>query len=272
MTYVCNGLTSTEAATTYDGYKFTFANAAYKTDGKTVTDLVLTSNSYNLGGASVPTTAAYKFVVDKAFIDSSTDHATTISYVYKDVSSVDDATNGHNVVVNGWTGTTKFACLLSTTLQSYAWVDAPAIKGSGTDTNPQYPATAMNVLKYSTAVGTHQYIAVKFLKGTNSFDPTRFTMTFDGALNTYYKINDAKLVSDATGTVDYFDLATPALAASASATIASDGTTGTVLSFDFIPKSETSVPQNDIPSTLKLTLVDAFGHENLYSLPVLIKK
>ena len=84
-------------------------------------------------------------------------------------------------------------------------------------------------------------------------------MVFGGAFSTvsgkYVQQFDVKLVSNETGNADYFTV---------SYTTGGD--------FTFTPQSGTTNPAADVPSTLKITLKDCFGHKNEYSLPFTVKR
>ncbi len=226
-------------------YEFTFAKAA-KTDGK-LTDLVVKAKG----------SEDYPLHVAKEFVDGS-EHATTISYVYKGVSSnKDDA----DVAITAASVTTKFECVLNTTLQTYAWTQAPAVTNTDKTVTP---AKDMNFLDYG--VGD-QFIAAKFLKGTNSFDGM-WTGTFD-TLAKYYTVKSAKLTSDANTTEDYF---TVTYETAPGALVPSDANLkpADLAAFKFTPKGGTTNPKAVVASTLTVTLTDAFGHDNVYTLKVTI--
>lgn len=184
-------------------YKFVFANAAYKKDGKTLKDLAVTSAGFSTMDADdgATTSANYTFNIANKFIDSSTAHETNVYYTYKGISttSLTDATKqGLDKDVLGLTISTKFACVLNTTLQTYAWAQRPAYT---TTDKVAHAAADMNVLQYNGK--DVQYIACEFLKGTNAFDPTNYSKTYND-LAPYY-VYSATLTSKSNSTVDYFN-------------------------------------------------------------------
>ena len=118
----------------------------------------------------------------------------------------------------------------------------------------------MNVITYNTAWsskaqdGTTALKLADYLIATNAFDNSVFGGNFS-AVSAKYVYVTAKLVSDETGNEDYF-----------SVTYTAGG------DFTFTAKSGTTNPAADVPSTLKITLEDCFGHKNEYSLPFTVKR
>src|SRR5574344_161335 len=240
MNEAINGLTS--------GFNIKIANAVYNSDSKKYSDaLTVDANTQIMG-------------VDKAVIDNTTEHETTISYNYGKVSSE----SSEEYVVTVETVKTIFACPLAITAQKYAWT--PYVTGSGTDADP-YVNHDVNVLTYGddTTVGTTTTAGAvtksnlfDYIKGTNAFDNGIFGKTLTDLVKTnqrYVEIKDVSLVSNTSGIADYFK-----------ATV-TDG----VISFAHVIDGASN-PAGDVPSTLKFTLTDAFGHDNVYTLPFTVKR
>src|SRR5574344_64258 len=240
MNEAINGLTS--------GFNIKIANAVYNSDSKKYSDaLTVDANTQIMG-------------VDKAVIDNTTEHETTISYNYGKVSSE----SSEEYVVTVETVKTIFACPLAIAAQKYAWT--PYVTGSGTDADP-YVNHDVNVLTYGddTTVGTTTTAGAvtksnlfDYIKGTNAFDNGIFGKTLTDLVKTnqrYVEIKDVSLVSNTSGIADYFK-----------ATV-TDG----VISFAHVIDGASN-PAGDVPSTLKFTLTDAFGHDNVYTLPFTVKR
>ena len=204
--------------------------------------------------------------VDKALIDGTTQHKTTISYNYGDISSVKGAW-----VVPVETFNIVFACPLTDAVQKYTW--GKLTKNVGTAAKPVYKDLDVNYLTYNNGTTVDGVDLLKYIIGTNSYYGAEFggplfylvnggtdtSVTPNVAYKQKYtsiKIDDLKLVSDGSGLPDYFKAEI-------------DPSTHEL---KFVPQSGTSNPVNDVKSHLKFTVVDAFGHEIKYSLPFTVKK
>ena len=204
--------------------------------------------------------------VDKALIDGTTQHKTTISYNYGDISSVKGAW-----VVPVETFNIVFACPLTDAVQKYTW--GKLTKNVGTAAKPVYKDLDVNYLTYNNGTTVDGVDLLKYIIGTNSYYGAEFggplfylvnggtdtSVTPNVAYKQKYtsiKIDDLKLVSDGSGLPDYFKAEI-------------DSSTHEL---KFVPQSGTSNPVNDVKSHLKFTVVDAFGHEIKYSLPFTVKK
>lgn len=208
--------------------------------------------------------------VDKALIDGTTQHKTTISYNYGKISSVKDAEGNYvpwKVPVE--TIQTVFACPLTKKDQSYAWAQGKI----GEDANHNAIMADVNYLTY----GSNETAKVKddagndvnanlleYIIGTNKYYNTEFGGTLKnlvyGATNfmAKYRNINVKLISNVSGEVDYFD-----------AEIA--GAPGNAY-IEFTQKSNTTNPVADVKSTLVITLTDAFGCDQTYMLPFTVKR
>ena len=98
------------------------------------------------------------------------------------------------------------------------------------------------------------------------------TSAYDGLFNAYLHdvtpyadddvavhIKSAKVISNATGNADYFDV-----------TIKKDNNCHHITGFTL--KADTSNPTADVASTLVITTVDMYGHENVINIPVTVTK
>ena len=184
-----------------------------------------------------------------ALIDNETKHETTIAYNYGKISSV---TPNKDYIVNVETVQTVFACPLNTAAQTYAWTQVPAVYGPNGEVLT--PAKDVNVLTYGSEETVTSNI-FDYLVAHNSFDNT----VFGGKLSTekvygkYVKIT-AKLISNGSKLPDYYTASV---------------TNGVIT---FHKQSTATNPTADVASTLVLTMTDAFGHENVYKLPFIVKR
>jgi len=283
MEQICNGLDAADVAT--NEYSFTFENAVINKDNNGNANLVVKKTSTyasdvtatNLFVAGEPNYqvvfknggTATSPIQNTGFIDNQTAHKMTVGYVYNDVSS--DATVGNDVTVTNSDYTATFCCLLNNSIMTYDWIKLPAVKGTGTDAAPQFPAKDANVIYYS--IDTDQYIGSQFLMGTNSAYPSLLSKALSVLRNSHYTAAPTcKLYSKGTTDEDYFTVAYSFPAAGNVVVDASGATnTASVAAFKFTKKTGVNPPTADVPSTLHIELVDAFGHTNKYDVDVLIK-
>ena len=191
---------------------------------------------------------------DVRLIDNETKHETTIAYNYGKISSV---TPNKDYVIPVQTVQTVFACPLVKTVQTYAWTKH--LKTPATATTPAV-YEEVNVLTYGNGTTVIDNI-FDCLEAHNSFDNT----VFGGALSNekvykkYVKIT-AKLISNGSKIDEYYT--------------ANKDTNGEVTNgkITFSPKSSATNPTANVESTLVLTMTDAFGHENVYNLPFIVKR
>lgn len=223
-----------------------------------------TGKWYYNGTNTVTSATAFSLVVDNSaddanvkLIDNTTQHKTVIGYNYGQISTETVDWNGniidYTVVVEEYK--TVFACPLDVTVQTLAWKKYEA---SATQTHSAV-SKDLNEITYNKAWASaaQDSTALKladYLIATNAFDNSVFGGNFS-AVSAKYDTVTAKLVSDETGNEDYFTVAY---------TAGGD--------FTFTAKSGTTNPAADVPSTLKITLEDCFGHKNEYSLPFTVKR
>ena len=231
-----------------DGFYIQIANADLKTvSGKQVyaNNLVASATPWKINVSNAADANGTKL------IDNETKHETTIGYNYGEISSDPDK---NDYIVNVETVNTIFACPLNTTAQTYAFGKREYKSGNKTLTED------VNYIVYNTtsAIGVDQKTTVDnlldYIIGTNKFDNSVFGGKLSTLLTTKYVSATAKLTSNANGNEDYFKVA-----------IANGAIT-------FTPQSGTTNPVADVPSTLTITLKDAFGHDNVYQLPFTVKR
>ena len=213
----------------------------------------VTANSASSWNLSID--ASGKSTDNLKLIDNMTQHKSVIGYDFGQISS--EKVNGSyvNYTVDIEEFQTVFACPLATTVQTYAWkkYEAPA-----TETHSAV-SKDLNVITYNqpwsekAQDGTTSLVLTEYLIGTNSFDNTEFGGNFKTKYAKYVSVS-AKLISNESGNEDYFTV------------------THSAGVFTFTAKSGTTNPATDVPSTLKITLTDCFGHENVYELPFTVKR
>ncbi|HRN17347.1 MAG TPA: hypothetical protein PLF38_09930, partial [Xylanibacter oryzae] len=162
-----------------------------------------------------------KATVAQAKVDNTTTYSTTLEYLYRGISCTDVTNNTQqDYPVAVWSGSTIFSCALAPFVQSYSWK-------SGFNAQITYEQAGFTVDAAN-------------LIGSNTYDNTQF----GGAFKAQYIPGSyvATLTSNSNGNADYF-------------TVAFDGST-----FSFTPKSNTTNPTANVPSTLTVTTKDAFGH------------
>ena len=239
-----------------DGTEFTVENIAWNNDTKKYSDAKTFSNS-----------PYWTVTVNKALIDGTTEHKTTIAYNYGKISSEKKNNAGEIVdfVVPVETVQTVFACPLAMSAQSYELKKKPIVVDG--------KVTGYKDLKYLTYGSTKTVDDVnilEFIIGSNTF-----ANEFEGKLSLlaaskYAKI-EAKLISNESGKPDYFKVNCTKHSAV--------GTPGTpaykpaYVSMSFDPEVNASSPLRDVESELVITLTDAFGHNDMvYRFPFIVKK
>ena len=197
-----------------------------------------------------------------ALIDNKTEHKAVFGYNFGQISSVkvNGAYADYKVNVDEDAFKIVFACPLNNTVQTFKFNNyvIPA-----TATSPE-EQIAVNQIYYNDVTGSansaklpegHKSIS-RYLVATNTFDNSVFGGSWYGydwqagyACQKYdLKNSKVELLSNGTGTADYFTVK-----------FANDG------QLVFTQISGTTNPPSNVPSTLKLTLRDCFGHNNIYS-------
>ena len=197
-------------------------------------------------------------------IDNKTEHNAVFGYNYGKVSSA-DANNEYKVDVTEDAFKIVFACPLDPSVQTFQFNNYVI---SATSTTPE-EQVAVNELYYNAGTGittpakeaklpTNNKSISRYIVATNTFDNSVFGGSWFGtnwaAGNVFNKYildeSTVELTSNGTDEVDYF-----------TCKFASDG------QIQFTQISGTTNPPADVPSTLKLTLKDCFGHQNVYTVP-----
>ena len=239
-----------------NGFKITIENA----------DLNTTTQQYT--NPLVFTNTNWKVNVDKALINGTTEHKTTISYNYGKVTSAKDKDGhyiDHDVTVE--TVQTVFACPLTKKDQTYAWNQGIITKATSdakavmADVNCLTFGDVNTVKVYKdneSATPEAKADLLDYIIGTNKYDNAEFggslTKLLSGSTRKYVKLEDAKLISAQSGKEDYFNASVEG---------------GKIV---FRAVADAQNPRNDVKSWLVIKLKDAFGCDQTYQLPFTVKK
>lgn len=185
---------------------------------------------------------------DVRLIDNETKHETTIGYNYGKISSV-TPNEDYKIIVQKVQ--TVFACPLAETAQTYHWIQVPAVINAYGQVVEE--AKDVNVLTYGSEETVKPNIFDYLVADNNPFDNSVFGGKLSLRYDKYVNIK-AKLISNGSKLEDYY-----------TATV----TNGVIT---FHKQSVATNPTDDVESTLVLTMTDAFGHENVYKLPFLVKR
>ena len=222
----------------------------------TVEGIVWNNDTKKYSNAGKFTTTPWAVTVNKALIDGTTEHKTTIAYNYGKISSEHKNNAGEvvDLVIPVETVQTVFACPLDKTAQSYEWTKYEYKKDG------KVIGTAdVNKLTYGNGTTVESVNLLKYIIASNKFDGTVFggnlSALVHGSKAKYAKI-EASLLSKESGKPDYF-----------TADVTSDP--GNI---KFHPVADASNPLKDVESELVIKLTDAFGHEMTYSLPFTVKR
>ena len=234
MTQAINGLKA--------GTEFTVENIVWNNDTKKYSD------------AGKFTTKPWAVTVNKALIDGTTEHKTTIAYNYGKISSEKKNNAGDIVdfVVPVETVQTVFACPLAKSAQSYEWTKKAVKDDNGKVTGYE----AVNYLTYGSRKTVGDVNVLEYIKGTNKFDGVVFGGKLSELVKTMYAGIEVKVISKESGNEDFF-----------TADVTSEP--GKI---KFEPKADASNPLKDVESELVIKLTDAFGHVMTYSLPFYVKR
>ena len=239
MTQAINGLKA--------GTVFTVENIAWNNDTKKYSD-AKTFDAY-----------PWSVEVNKALIDGTTEHQTTIAYNYGKISSEKKNNAGEvvDLVIPVETVQTVFACPLEKTAQSYVWTKKAVKDENGKVTGYE----AVNYLTY----GSNNTIVdnlLDYILGSNKFDGTQFGGQLSILADTKYANIEAKLISKESGKPDFFNVGIY--------TTTVNGVRHKAI--EFYPAVHASNPLKDVESTLVITLTDAFGHKMTYDMPFTVKR
>ena len=225
------------------GFNINIANIVKDDKNKYTVDQNITSNSW-------------KVTVDEPLIDATTKHATKIGYNYGKISTEHKNAKGQVIdwTINVEEVNTIFACPLAKSAQNYSWKQHSVTSG---ETTKYYD---VNVLTYGSAATVVPNV-FDYIIGKNSFDNTEFGGKLSTLIQTKYLSASAKLISNGSKKEDYY-------------TVELGRNTDNSLNGEvrFKSKSGNTNPVVDVPSTLVITLYDAFGHKMEYSLPFKVKR
>ena len=227
----------------------------------TVEGIVWNNDTKKYSDAGTFTTTPWGVTVNKALIDGTTEHKTTIAYNYGKISSEKKNNAGAVVdfVVPVETVQTVFACPLDKTAQSYAWTKKAVKDANGKVTGYE----DVNNLTYGSTKTVGDVNVLEYIYGTNKFDGTQFGGQLSKLAGTKYANIEAKLISKESGNPDFFNVR-----------IYTYRVNGIIYKgFEFIPVVNASNPLKDVESELVIKLTDAFGHNDMvYSLPFTVKR
>ena len=220
----------------------------------TVEGIVWNNDTKKYSDAGTFTTTPWGVTVNKALIDGTTEHKTTIAYNYGKISSEKKNNAGAVVdfVVPVETVQTVFACPLAKTAQSYEWTKKPIVDRNNNVTGYK----DVNYLTYGSTKTVDDVNILKYIWGTNKFDGTVFGGELSKLVPTKYADINVQVLSKESGNPDFF-----------TATV--NKSTGVIT---FRTVANASNPLKDVESELVIKLTDAFGHEMTYSLPFTVKR
>ena len=202
------------------------------------------------------TSTPWQVTVDEPLIDATTKHATKIGYNYGKISTEHKNARGQVIdwTINVEEVNTIFACPLDKSAQNYKWDKLSVTSG---ETTKYYE---VNVLTYGSAATVVPNV-FDYIIGKNSFDNNEFGGKLSTLIQTKYLSASAKLISNGSKKEDYY-------------TVELERNTDNSLNgkVKFHSKSGNTNPVVDVPSTLVITLYDAFGHKMEYELPFMVKR
>ena len=202
------------------------------------------------------TSTPWQVTVDEPLIDATTKHATKIGYNYGKISTEHKNAKGQVIdwTINVEEVNTIFACPLAKSAQNYSWKQHSVTSG---ETTKYYD---VNVLTYGSPTTVVPNV-FDYIIGKNSFDNNEFGGKLSTLIQTKYFSASAKLISNGSKKEDYY-------------TVELGRNTDNSLNgkVTFHSKSGNTNPVVDVPSTLVITLYDAFGHKMEYSLPFKVKR
>ena len=226
------------------GFNINIANIVKDDKNKYTVDQNITSNSW-------------KVTVDEPLIDATTKHATKIGYNYGKISTEHKNAKGQVIdwTINVEEVNTIFACPLAKSAQNYSWKPYSVTSG---ETTKYYD---VNVLTYGSPTTVVPNV-FDYIIGKNSFDNNEFGGKLSTLIQTKYFSASAKLISNGSKKEDYYTVELERNT--------TDGSLNGKVKFH--SKSGNTNPVVDVPSTLVITLYDAFGHKMEYSLPFKVKR
>jgi len=243
------------AGNTVTNFETTFAASAY--DTSTPPKVVDASFSGN-GPLSVA----------KSFIDNSTQHATKVVYNYGLIST--ETKNSGGTVIDYKVTVEEFQTVYSNIYNStYSWNWATRAQLNTWDSKPagvDYTATGtggvfVNDMPYSTEItyGDTELFDLGWIYGVSTRD-SKYNANLDVPYLESLQVQSMKLVSNANGLDEYFEVNPAYTAGTANDT------------FTLQEKSGSTNPTADVPSTLIITAKDMYGNNVKIELPMTVKK
>ncbi len=224
-----------------------------------------TSKKDNNKDVTLTVTGDGYLVVDKAYINNETEHATTVVYNYGKISSKKNAKGGYDDwTVKATDFSTIYNCIYNDTY-TWAWANNAQLGGDFARRDPETGnyiyRTPSTTLTYGTDYtmsepdGTPLNVDAAIF-GTSAWD-SEYNRMLSNSYEESLEIIDATLTSDANGEEEYFEVTR---------------TNGHITGFKAIALSSTTNPTADVPSTLNIKVKDMYGHEFVIKLPMTVKK
>ena len=224
-----------------------------------------TSKKENNKDVTLTVTGDGYLVVDKAYINNETEHATTVVYNYGKISSKKNAKGDYDDwTVKATDFSTVYNCIYNDTY-TWAWANNAQLGGDFTRRDPETGnyiyRTPSTTLTYGTDYtmsepdGTPLNVDAAIF-GTSAWD-SEYNRMLSNSYNGSLEITDATLTSDANGEEEYFEVLR---------------SNGHITGFKAILLSSTTNPTADVPSTLTIKVKDMYGHEFQIKLPMTVKK
>ena len=206
-----------------------------------------------------------KLVVKAKYIDNETSHETTVEYDYGTISS-NTKKNPYKVTATSFQ--TVFHEIYDHDTPTYDWHWATKEELGGTDPKKAYQ-TEVEYGAGSDEPGAAQQFTIDLTKaiyGTSDHDRIYnafFGASYGGSIDINPSKVTATLISDKTGTVDYFNITV----------------NDTDKTLEFEHKSGATNPNEDVPSTLIITYTDQYAvgdaeevHTHSFKLKMTVKK
>ena len=203
-------------------------------------------------------------VVDKAYINNETQHATTVVYNYGKISSKKNAKGEYDDwTVKAADFNTIYNCIYNDTY-TWAWANNAQLGGdfAKKDNKGNYiNSTPSTTLTYGTDYSMKNPDGSALNVDAAIFGTSAWDSEYNAMLSTSYKsslkITSATLTSNANSEEEYFDVQV---------------VNGHITGFKAIALSSTTNPTADVPSTLTIKAKDMYGHEVVIKLAMTVKK
>ena len=220
------------------------------TAGNFITTFAASQPKTGGGHNPVEVTGGGLLSVGKAYVDNTTEHATSVVYNYGLIST--ESKSGTTVVdykVNVLNFTTVYSNIYNDTY-SWNWATRAELGLASTDNLPYKTEVVYGDVTPFVVLASHIYGKSTRDSKYNAF----LNAPYNGSLDANVGVVTAKFITNATQQEEYFTVA---------------HTAGT---FTFTPKSGATNPLVDIPSTLVITTKDMYGNNVVINIPVTLKK